>query len=170
MRNIDTYRRGFLIIEALIALVMLGMIIVTVFPTVNFMLKRSRRTRYDAQASLLLQEGQEVAYHVFANSTNWDMYTTGVSYKPVHNGSWALIQGEDTLLETRFSRTIIIQPVCREKTSHRQAAVSECTLHPTDYEIDGTSRIARTSVSWDDISGKQTLIADLLLIKILNQN
>jgi len=167
-------QHGFLILEAIIAIAILSMVLVTVLPSLNFFLKRARRSRNETQATLLLQEGQEVAYHVFASTTNWDLYTIGTLYKPVLTGPvgsemWELGAGEDTGLETLFNRKIEIKAVCRHPATSAQPGeildVPGCS--ESHGLFDPTSRNLITTVSWDEGGTVQTLTAKLLVTKQL---
>lgn len=154
-------RRGFLVLEAIISIAILSVVLVTVLPSFNFLLTRARRSQNETQATLLLQEGLEVAYHVFATSHNWDGYTIGTSYIPVHNGTWELVAGVDVDLETLFTRKIEIQAVCRNPSTGVQMNLPSCsTTHP---RFDDTSRLVVTTVSWNESGKNQELTAKLLV-------
>ena len=159
-------RKGFLLLESLLALTILGILMVSIFPTVSFMFKRQRRTKYDAQASLLLQEGIEVAYNVFSANSNWDLYTSDV-YKIVPTGTnltWSLEHGSEITLQTRFTREIRIVPVCRNAVHERVDWNPDTGSCPAASAVDPGSRAVRTKVSWDE-PGAKPLIAELLLTK-----
>ena len=158
-------RLGFLILEAIIAIGILSIVLVTVFPSLNFFLKRARRSQNETQATLLLQEGQEVAYHVFSTTPNWDVYTIGATYIPVHNGMWELIAGVEANLETLYTRKIEIQAICRNPSSGEQMNIPSCSAtHP---QFDATSRLVVTTVSWEENGTSQELTAELLVTKQL---
>lgn len=153
--------RGYLLLETLISIVMLGMIVVAVFPTVSFLVRRSKRSVYDTQASLLLQEGLEVAYNVFFTSSTWDAYLTdGRSYKPVHNGAWSLIEGTDVGLETRFDRTIVVNQVCRDAASKGEQVICPAGT------VDPNSKNVVTTVIWEENGLPKSITASLLLLRI----
>ncbi len=158
---------GFLILESLLAIVIFGILIVSIFPTINFMFKRMHRTKYDAQGSLLLQEGMEVAYNVFSANSDWSLYPVGADkiYKPIRIGAletWGLELGNEGLLQTRFTREIVIVEVCRNAAGERISTPLSGLCAPGTADASG--RIVRTTVTWDE-PGAKPLQAELLLTK-----
>ena len=63
-------RNGYILLEALVAIAVMGFLIISVLPSVGFLLQRSRGSVVNTDANLYLQEGMEVAYNVFA--ADWD--------------------------------------------------------------------------------------------------
>lgn len=160
---------GYLILETLVAVAILGMLLVSVYPIVNFLLKRSKRSEHEAQAQLVLQEGMEAAYNIISASGNWNTdYPDGdIDYKIELDGSdkWSLATWDpaDPLIETRFTRKIRI--LCSNVNSNK-IALPACSL-PAAVAAgsDPNFRIVQTTVTWSD-SGlpPQSLEADLLLV------
>lgn len=156
--------RGYLILEILVASVLLGLVAVSVFPTVNFMFRRTRRAKYDTQASILLQEGVEVTQNIFSSA--WDLYGYGdyhlvLDQTDSSRFKWALEAGQETGIEARFDRIISILPVCRDKVKG--------TRDTPGCEIDQGSRLIKTTISWQENSETKQLNAGLLLVKTLVQ-
>jgi type II secretory pathway pseudopilin PulG len=152
------FARGYLILESLIALVVLGVIIASVIPTVNFMLRRTQRSKYDTQASLLLQEGMEVVYNIFA--TDWNAYGPG-SYKIVIDSSgsqpvWSLMHGTENNIAAKFMRKIEILPV------NRDASTGDMGGGPPD----GNSRMVKTTIQWQENGNPVEISAQLLLTNL----
>lgn len=164
---------GYLILETLVAIAVLGILIAAIFPTINFMLKRLRRTKYDAQASLLLQEGMEVAYHVFVNSSDWASVDTTKIYQPAQEiivpvtvpptYKWALAEWDTIPVETRFVRKIEVLHVCRDAAGKQtETTIDSCTVGT----LDAKSLLVKTSIQWDEPSHPEALTANLLLTKL----
>lgn len=154
-------KRGFLIIETLISLVILGIIVVAVFPTLNFMLTRIKRTGFDSQAGQLLEEGMEVSYNVVMS--DWDNYYTAVTYHPVLNDishTWELSPGSETMIEGKFDRSIVLLPVCRITNDPAPYTTGDCTA---PYALDPHSLVIRTTVSWTERGDSQKIQSELLL-------
>lgn len=155
-RNLSS---GYLILEALISIVILGVLVVSIFPTINFMLRRGRRSKYDAQASVLLQEGMEATYNIF--TSNWDAYTPGdYDVIPAFNGTsytWTLEPPTGIPHEARFTRIIKVEQVCRDGSGN----VIEVAGCPPD----ANSKKITTTITWDE-PGAQPISAKLLLVKL----
>ena len=77
--------QGFLIIEVLLATVIFTSVIITLFSMVSFLARRGAMSRYDAEASNLLQEVVEISYSSI--KTDWDSYPNG-EYYPVYDSVW----------------------------------------------------------------------------------
>ena len=144
------YQKGYLIIEALIAIVIFVTIVLTLFSSTSFVLVKTERTRYDSQASLLLQEGIEASYNVMLS--NWSDYSAGTYYPApelVSGGryQWALVNGEEQGIQTRFDRKVEILRVCRSTDS---GEIIEPTGSFCAGEIDENSKIIRTTINWEE--------------------
>lgn len=160
MRDKNIY--GFLLLETLISVAILALLTVAIFPNVSFLLLRATRAKYDAQATLLLQEGMEAAYNVLSTRQDWDAYLTNQNYKPVHNGTWMLTNGIDANLETRFRRRIVFSSVCRNPQNGEQ--------NTQNCQIDPNSKIVTTEVEWTESDQPKQISAQLLLIKELQRS
>lgn len=154
-------KHGFLIIETLVSLFILGIIMVAIFPTLNFMLIRIKRTDFDSQAGQLLEDGIEVSYNVIMS--NWDNYHTAVAYFPVLNDvshTWELKPGAEDMIEGKFNRTIVLLPVCRIANDPAPYTTGDCGA---PYELDPYSLVIHTSVSWTEKGDTKKVQSDLLL-------
>lgn len=156
MKRTQQSSKGYLILEILIATAIFGLIIVSVVPTLGFLLKRVVRTNDDISASLILEEGIETAYNVL--TTHWGQYpdahyivsvdTTGPS--PV----WTLIEGPEDKLQAKYTRTISIEGVSRDKTTGKMGAGI----------VDPNSRIIVSEVTWNTGGKDQKVSARLLVV------
>ena len=153
---------GYLLLEVLIAVVLLSVIAVSILPTINFMLTRSRRSTFDSQASLVLQAGMEGTYHIFMD--NWQAYPHG-RYKLISDIStsdkprWILLPlapDEEHLIQSKYKRVIEIQPITRDPQTGVQG--------PGNTDPD--SRAVVTKVSWDEAGIAKNISAQLLLVKL----
>lgn len=147
---------------------MIGIMMASFFPMLGWMLSRSKRLEYDIQASVLLQEGMEVAYNVFLD--NWDKdfaaYPPGI-YHPVVNmaaapDAWDLIPGEQTSLETRFARKVEVVQVCRNLGNGEQLPGS-CHAGPNR---DTWSKKVITTITWREDGANKAISAELLLTNL----
>ncbi|MEK7165318.1 MAG: hypothetical protein AAB874_00740 [Patescibacteria group bacterium] len=159
---------GYFIMEAILSVAIMGMIAVTIMPTLNFLLTRTKKSIHETEATLLLQEALEVTYHVFMTTNDWVTFTAPNVYKPVHNGKWELIEGSDVNLEALFGRKIEINFVCRNTETGMQIEDPGCS--PTHPSFDPNSRKIMVTVSWNEPSGLREIKGDLLVIKQLQTN
>ncbi len=158
-------QKGFLIIETLIAIVIFSLVAFSLFSTISFLQLKTQKSRYDAEASLLVQEGTELTHTVIFS--NWEGYPDGV-YSPVYDAddeSWILLDGEETDLKTRFTRKIRLQSICRDSDSGEQLTDYE-TTGICRGEIDQDSRAIITSVSWIEDAKDKFVMARLLAYKV----
>src|SRR5690606_24612933 len=99
---------------ALIAVLVLSMVVLSIFSTMSFLTNRGRRSSYESDANLLLQEGMEVAHG--AITSNISQYPEG-TYFPAYDtntDSWILLPGTEENIRTRFERSVEIKNVCRD--------------------------------------------------------
>lgn len=146
--------KGFLLVDVLIAAAFLGVITVTLFPTIGFLLRRNKITQGTVEANLLVQEGIEIAYNAFAN--DWHAYPAGSYIKAFDSGNntYILTSGMDEAIEAKYTRTITISDIKRSSTTGQQ----DDTGNP-----DSKSKKITTSVTWKQGEEDVTQQASLLL-------
>jgi hypothetical protein len=132
---------------------------------VSFLLKRTERSKYESSAGALLQEGMEVSYNVLLSQ--WNCCTTTGSYKITRfvsgsNTQWKLSLGEESNIETRFSRQILIRDVCRDGTHSVIPRNSDGSCSGTTSD---DARVITTKITWDESGVAKQLISDLLVVK-----
>jgi Tfp pilus assembly protein PilV len=158
---------GFMLIEALISVAVFALMVTSIIPVLNFMFKQSTRSKYEQEASLLVQEGLEVSYNLF--TADWEAYPAGETYHPAlfytgpgsEDFQWTLETGSDAALMTRYNRSITIENVCRSSTTGQ--SVSPCTYPDA---IDPNSRLVKTKVTWVEASKPKEVMASLLLVNL----
>ena len=74
-------KKGFYILEALLAVVILSMVLLSLYSMVSFLQRRTVKSSHETEASLLLQEGMEIAHSALLAS--WKSYPDGV-YSPAN--------------------------------------------------------------------------------------
>lgn len=158
--------KGYMVLEALIAILIFGMLVVAIFPSVNFLVARTRRTKENSQASVYLQEGMEATYNILTQDPNPDLsgFTDG-QYHLSQNSStntWELIgpkfpvDPED--FDGVFTRTIVIDSVCRD-------GAGEQKLCPGGEDV--MSKKVTTTVTWIINGVSQPPIeASLVVVKL----
>jgi prepilin-type N-terminal cleavage/methylation domain-containing protein len=158
--------KGFTLLEVILALVLLSMLATTFLPIMGWLISRSTRSQYDAQAGEVLQEGMEVAYNVLISGwdKDWSRWPMGV-YHPAVDTSfepnvWTLVPGSQSEVEARFAREIKISPVCREVNTGRRGGEPPC---PESWQEDANSKLVKTTVKWQEEGRPKSLTAELLV-------
>lgn len=159
------YNKGFFLIEALLSIVIFSVLLLSLFSMISFLQRRSVRSTFESDASILLQDGMEIAHSSLL--ANWTGYQDS-TYFPVFDAdrnTWILVQGEETELEARYSRKIELKRVCRNaNTGERIEFGSVCT-----GDLDPNSREITTTVSWTEVEEQKEISASLLVINADNE-
>lgn len=153
---------GYFLIEALLSIVIFAVLILSVFSMISFLQRRTVRSNFEAEAVLLVQDAMEITHTAILS--DWGGYPDG-TYFPVFNAdenSWILFPGEETDLETRYSRKIILKRVCRDVDGDILEDNSPCL-----GTVDNISRQAEVTVSWMEKEVSREIGAELL---VLNTN
>lgn len=161
-------QKGFLILETLIAIVIFSLVAFSLFATISFLQIRTQKSRYDAEASILAQEGTEIAHN--ALFADWGGYVNG-TYFPAFNASeddWILLPGEEADLQTRFTRYITISDVCRDTVTGEQIE-SYYDSGVCTGEIDDNSKLISTTIQWQEDENEKSITARLLSFKVPEQ-
>lgn len=154
--------KGYIILEAILAIVVLAMVVLSVVPMLSFLLQRSARARFEPQASLLLQEGIETTYNIFIS--NWDAYPLDGTYHPAKSssGKWVLVTGIENNLETRFERGVSITKACRDDNGN----LLDTPDGVCSGNRDANSRVVKTTVKWQEDDETKELVANLLIVNL----
>lgn len=157
-------KKGYFLIEALLSVVIFSMLLLSIFSMISFLQQRTVRSSFESDATLLLQDGMEIAHSVL--QSNWN-YPDGVYYPSFmvdgNNSAWTLVEGEEINLEARYGRKIELKRVCRDQTTgDRIAYTGVCT-----GALDSSSREIITTVSWMEENQPKSITASLLVIKII---
>ena len=165
-------KQGFLLIEALVAIVLLSIVVVSVFPTLDFMVRRSKTSTFNVEANLLLQEGIEVPYNIFLGDWSAMGSDPQGQYKTAEvlesgREHWALLpcspdpndctSDPDTLLEAKYRRIITLSPVLRDPVTGVQQSGGIS---------DQFSRKIMTTISWDENGTPKSVSGELLLVNL----
>ena len=153
--------KGYFLIEALLSIVIFAVLILSVFSMISFLQRRTMRSSFEAEATILVQDAMEITHTVILS--DWAGYPDG-TYYPVFNAdsnSWILFPGEETELEARYSRKVVWQRVCRDSRGERM------DTSPCLGALDNMSREAEVTVSWMERDVSHEISAELL---ILNTN
>jgi len=156
---------GYLLIGALISVVLFVMVTVSLFSPLTYILVRSERSRSDSEASLILQEGIEVAYNVLMS--DWKGYGEGEYYPAVAylagREVWAMMPGREDGVRTKYSRWVELEKVCRRPKGSKDAGeIVSCG----EGEVDENSQVVRGVVEWKEKGEEKRIEAELLVINI----
>ena len=163
--NIRNNQDGYLIIEALIAVVIFVLVGISLFSSISMFQIRSLKSKYDNEAALLVQEATEIAHTIL--QSDWGGYVDG-EYYPVYdadNSDWILVPGEEENIQTRYKRNITLIEVCRNTVGGEQLTDFEETGNCSG-EIDNNSRYVVTSVSWKEGELDKSISARLLVFRV----
>lgn len=153
-------KNGFFLIDVLVAVTIVGVLFITLMPTLSFLLQRSKSTRESVEASLLLQEGIEVAYNMCSSNFterckdgSYVVFTDTSSDTPL-----LTLEESDTseTLEAKYKRTITIQSIKRETTKGLQSDT-------TDAVVDPKSKKIVSAVTWTSGTHEQSVDTSLLV-------
>jgi len=152
--------KGFTLMETVLAVAMLSILAIAIFPTLGLLIQKSTLLRYDTQAAAILQEGMEVVYNVAA--ADWDTVAVDQIYHPAveaGTGMWTLLPGEQTV-EAKYVRQITVSPVCRQGEEGRWEVCGE------DGRVDARSKLIRGEVRWQERGNDRVINAELLIVKL----
>lgn len=160
--------RGFLLIEALMSVTIFALMAVSVIPVIAFMFQRTAQSKYEQEASLLLQEGMEVAYNTFVADPT--LATDGV-YRPAleyvgptsDDYQWTLESGAESNIKTRYNRSVSIEGVCRSSESGEIVPLADCS---GTNEMDDKAKSVEGIVSWIEAGNERQLSAKLLVVDL----
>lgn len=150
---------GFLIIEVLLAIVILSMVFLSIFSTLSFLANKTEKSKFDTQAASLMQEGMEQTRSSIL--ANWKSFSPG-EYYPVFNNAtktWTITEGNEGVLEGRFTRVISLEKVCRNKSD--EGTQSNCSIGVEDLQ----SKIIKVKISWKEGNTDKNAEASLLVFK-----
>jgi len=161
-------KKGFTLMEVIVSFGIMTIVVASLLPIVSWLITRSKFLQYDAAASVLLQEGMEISYNMIV--TDWTgflaTFPDGIYHPAVDAISvpekWTLVTGSETNLETRFERSILISPVCRNDSTG-EIVTGVCGSGST---LDGNSRLVTTTVKWLEQQTDKTITASLLVTNL----
>lgn len=157
-------KKGFFLIEALLAMSIMTMVVLALFSMISFLQTRTLRSSFESSAASLMQEGMEIAHS--AVLSDWQGYPSG-EYSPVFDANssvWTLAPGSETGLEARFSRSVTISSVCRNPANGTQIPCpASGVVTPTS---DPNSKKVSTKIWWTENGEEKNLEASLLIFKI----
>lgn len=156
-------KRGITIMEVIISVSLLTTIAAIIFPTINWLITKSKQLEYENEAVLLSTQNLEVAYNVLQD--NWASVTAGKIYQPGeildadNNLKWALFEGEG-VAQANFRRRIEVSEVCRDEMTGVRTA---CDI---DDIRDERSLLLRSVVRWTERERERNIVNDLLVIRL----
>lgn len=149
---------GFLIVEVLISIAILGLIVVTLVSTLSVVTIRSNRSKFESDAVELTQQAMELSRNALIS--NWDSYPTGEYFPIFDAGSqvWELEPGVEGVLRGRFTRKIEIDDVCRTQDTGNRISCPGGTK-------DTKSRLISIKITWNEKEAVKEVEAELMLYK-----
>lgn len=167
MRDKIRNQRGYLAVEAMMAVVIFVVMVIGLFSAVGFLATRARGAGSDTEAGLIMQEGIEVGYNILM--TGWMRFGEG-EYFPARStverggkGEWVLLPGKENGVKAKYARWIEIERVCRIPVGEEQAGERTNCL---GGEIDLNSRLIRSVVEWEEEGEWKRIEEELVVAKI----
>jgi type II secretory pathway pseudopilin PulG len=157
--------RGFLLLEALLTIVVFAMVVLATVPMLSFLLRRTAQSRLEPQAGFLLQEGIESTYNIL--TSNWSAYPVDGVYHPgkTNSNKWVLFSGDQTNLESIYTRSITLQRVCRDANGN----ILEDPPGFCSGKVDPNSRVIKVHLSWDENDTSKELNSQYLVVNLALQ-
>ena len=170
MRTQKNSKRGFALMEVIIGIVLGGMFCFVFLQTIQQAVRINNANKSEWQASMYLRELAEIARDL--ENSNWDeLSVTCTESSPCHpvavsSGTasvWELVAGEETL-DGKFSRTIVVERVCRNSASFPNSIVncSEASAVP-----DANTKRVMAEIRWSGAGGNRTETVSLYLHKFI---
>ncbi len=161
----NSKKSGFFIVEVLIAVTVFVSLVLIIFLSTSFIFLKVDKSRYEADASLLVEEGLEVSYNVLL--TDWSL-AEGTYWPAISSGKWTLLPEDDPEegLEAMFSRTLEIFNVCRYPQGNPHAGEIMDILGNCTGIVDEDSKLIKVSVSWVEDGKTRSLEGELLAVRI----
>ena len=154
--------KGASIVEVLVALVVLAVTASAVFPVMWWLINKAGGLKYEAEASVVLQEGMEASYNVMVS--DWEAMQTGLTYSPrvvVGGGTqrWGMVEGEEEVA-ARFTRGVAVTAVCRASDTGELVDCGE------GGAVDANSKLLTATISWQEKDEDKSISATLLVVNI----
>jgi type II secretory pathway pseudopilin PulG len=140
---------GFAMVEALVSIALIAILLITFEVLIAHAIKINRINRYELKASLYLREVIEIAKDL--EQSDWDTLISSTCLVPnachplAIGGAWALVGGQEVLDSNTYTRTISIEPVCRDDSGFPNNIVP-C---PGLFDDPDTKKVIAT-IEWDD--------------------
>lgn len=162
------HTQGFLLVEALMSVTVFALMAVSVIPVIAFMFQRTAHSKYEQEASLLLQEGMEVAYNTFIadpTSVSDGVYRPALEYvgPSADDYHWTLESGAENNIKTRYNRSVSVEEVCRNQDSGEIVPLADCF---GDNKMDDKAKSVEGIVSWTEGGSERQLSAKLLVVDL----
>jgi type II secretory pathway pseudopilin PulG len=135
---------GFLLIEMVVTISVIIVIVSSILTLYSFVFNNERRENNKLQASLLAQEAMEAVS--FVARYDWNEMQDGTWHPEIEDAVWKLDTGSE-LLDNRFTRSIVIDPVSRAQTSNGHAYGEIVAVGGTD---DPETKLVTVMVTWTE--------------------
>lgn len=152
--------KGFSIIEVILSVAIASIVSATLLPTIGWLSVKSAQSKSNQEASLLLQEGIEIAYNTLL--TEWDVadgeYHPAVLVDGLGRSVWTLGAGSEGLLQAKYQRRLEVESVCRDTNTGEEDA-DGCVE-------DQSSKRVVSSVVWTERGIEKRLESQLLVANL----
>lgn len=160
-----TNKKGFILVDVLLAIAIMGLIVTLVFPIMSNIFRRTSVARSEMQSTYIMQNTIEATYAAIASQRNWDSINPNQPFYPEENftdRTWELKNGHQNNYEDMFRRWVEFHEVCRDPAN--DGVEVSCDLGTVD---DNTRRMVVT-LEWRDENGEdQQRVVQLLVSKFI---
>lgn len=154
-RNSEFLSAGFLLLETLISITIFAIFILFFVASFNNIFATQDASWKRTQASLYAQEGLEISYNIFTNTTDWTALVRKLKENPVHHPNLDKVPGFLPAEEKidGFTRQLTFEDVYRVLSTHEIS-----TQPPTDQTyFDPDTLLVRSQVKWVAKGGEQSV-------------
>jgi hypothetical protein len=147
---------AYILLEALISAALLVIVVVSIIPIINSIVRTSNQYDYDSSANLILSQSIEIAYNdllsnwdspLFRSTNlatskyfNVDMNPLNTNLTPVSSSTWETI-------DIKYTRQLTIDRVCRNTSG--EDTRDNCA----SGSIDSKSKLITGRVKWTNANG-----------------
>ena len=152
---------GFALVELVVAIGIIATVLFSALQFINTTTRAMRTERYIREATLLLAEGEDAIK--FLRDAGWGTYITPAVLETTYylnftGSNWTLVTSDPGIIDNHYTRTVVFHQVLRDAGGNIvQAGGSE----------DINSRRVTATLSWQGVTGFQTIIEDFYVNNIL---
>ncbi len=152
---------GFALVELVVAIGIITTILFSALQFINTVTRAMRTERYIREATLLLSEGEDAVK--FLRDASWSANispaTLETTYYLSFSGSnWTLTTSNPGIINNHYTRTVIFHQVLRDVSGN---------IVQSGGLADANSRRVTATLSWQGVSGPQTISNDFYVNNIL---
>src|SRR3989344_1881720 len=152
---------GFALIELVVAIGIITTILFSALQFINTVTRAMRTERYIREATLLLAEGEDAVK--FLRDAGWGTYITPAVLETAYylnftGSNWTLVTLDPGIINNHYTRSFVFHQVLRDASGN---------IVQSGGSADANSRRVTATLSWQGVTGPQTLSNDFYVNNIL---